>query len=75
MGYYPFRLVHNKVRLQRFVDLAKAKQGVTFVGCLGTYRYLDIHITIAEALDAAEQFLTAHKLANRIPTFCIDSFG
>ena len=70
--YYPIRLVHDKARLQRYVELAKAEQGVTFVGRLGTYRYLDMHITIAEALDAAEQFLTAQDAGNQAPTFCID---
>lgn len=70
--YYPIRLVHDKARLQRYVELAKAEQGVTFVGRLGTYRYLDMHITIAEALDAAEQFLTAQDAGTPAPTFCID---
>ncbi|NVN43536.1 UDP-galactopyranose mutase [Asaia siamensis] len=70
--YYPIRLVHDKARLQRYVELAKAEQGVTFVGRLGTYRYLDMHITIAEALDAAEQFLSAREAGISAPTFCID---
>ncbi len=70
--YYPIRLVHDKARLQQYIERAKAERGVTFVGRLGTYRYLDMHITIAEALDAAEQFLTAQGLGTSAPTFCID---
>lgn len=70
--YYPIRLVHDKARLQQYIARAKAERGVTFVGRLGTYRYLDMHITIAEALDAAEQFLAAQGLGTSAPTFCID---
>ena len=39
---------------------AERLSGVTFVGRLGTYRYLDMDVTIREALDAAQTFL-AHR--------------
>ena len=51
--YYPVRLVTEKAMLGRYVELAQAEAGVTFVGRLGTYRYLDIDVTIREALDCA----------------------
>ncbi len=51
--YYPIRMVEEKALLTRYVDLARAEQGVTFVGRLGTYRYLDMDVTIREALDCA----------------------
>ena len=34
---------------------------VCFLGRLGTYRYLDMDVTIREALDAADQFLAWMK--------------
>lgn len=57
--YYPIRLVEEKSMLAQYVDLANATPGVTFVGRLGTYRYLDMDVTIREALDTAQAFLAA----------------
>ena len=54
--YYPIRLVEEKALLEQYVDLARATPGVTFVGRLGTYRYLDMDVTIREALDTAQAF-------------------
>jgi UDP-galactopyranose mutase len=51
--YYPIRLVHEKAMLGKYVERARAEAGVTFVGRLGTYRYLDMDVTIREALDCA----------------------
>lgn len=63
--YYPIRLVKEKALLQDYEALAQSEEGVTFVGRLGTYRYLDMDVTIAEALDCAEQFL---KQTDKHPT-------
>lgn len=57
--YYPIRLVEEKSLLAQYVALAEAAPAVTFVGRLGTYRYLDMDVTIREALDTAEAFLAA----------------
>lgn len=70
--YYPIRLVHDKERLERYVGLAQAEKNITFIGRLGTYRYLDMHITIAEALEASECFLAAREAGEAVPTFCVD---
>jgi len=64
--YYPIRLVEDKVLLKRYVDLATKTNGVTFVGRLGTYRYLDMDVTIKEALQTAEALTKAFEL-ERIP--------
>lgn len=66
--YYPIRLVDDKALLKKYVDIAKQESKVTFVGRLGTYRYLDMHVTIAEALDVAELYLTSKMM----PVFCVD---
>ena len=55
--YYPIRLVREKALLEDYVRLAQDTPGVTFVGRLGTYRYLDMDVTIREALDTAAAFL------------------
>ena len=55
--YYPIRLVAEKAMLRDYVELAQNTEGVSFVGRLGTYRYLDMDVTIREALDTARTFL------------------
>src|SRR5690554_6120921 len=40
--YYPIRQVREKAFLADYVTRAEAESGVTFVGRLGTYRYLDM---------------------------------
>ena len=53
--YYPVRLVDDKELLDEYEARAETTDGVTFVGRLGTYRYLDMDVTIAEALEAADR--------------------
>lgn len=55
--YYPIRQVDEKALLADYVARAEAETGVTFVGRLGTYRYLDMDVTIREAMDTAAVFL------------------
>ncbi len=57
--YYPIRLVNEKMLLEKYVAHARGERGVTFVGRLGTYRYLDMDVTIREALDTARAYLSA----------------
>lgn len=67
--YYPIRLVNEKAMLGAYVALAEAEKGVSFVGRLGTYRYLDMDVTIREALDAATSFLGHLQAGTPIPAF------
>ena len=62
--YYPIRLVGDKDLLRGYVQLAEATRGVTFVGRLGTYRYLDMDVTIAEALKAGRAAALAFRSGN-----------
>lgn len=64
--YYPIRLVDDKVLLNQYMTLACQTNGVTFVGRLGTYRYLDMDITIKEALETAG-FINRDLKAREIP--------
>ena len=57
--YYPLRLVNDKAVLGEYVKLAEEERGVTFVGRLGTYRYLDMDVCIEEALQTAAAYLGA----------------
>lgn len=49
--YYPLRLEGDKSMLQQYMSLAEKTRNVTFIGRLGTYRYLDMHVVIGESLD------------------------
>ena len=71
--YYPIRLADDKSLLSRYVDAARAETGVTFVGRLGTYRYLDMDVTIAEALTAADGILEAVKAGAAIPPLFVNA--
>ncbi|MFG6604721.1 MULTISPECIES: UDP-galactopyranose mutase [unclassified Sulfitobacter] len=55
--YYPIRQVKEKALLAEYEALAAEVENVTFVGRLGTYRYLDMDVTIREALDVARAYL------------------
>ncbi len=69
--YYPIRLTEEQALLREYVALAESEPGVSFVGRLGTYRYLDMDVTIAEALAAAESFLDIRAKNGQIPAFFI----
>lgn len=60
--YYPIRLVDEQKMLKTYLEEAKNEKGVTFVGRLGTYRYLDMDVTIAEALETSSSFLNNKTL-------------
>lgn len=70
--YYPIRQVKEKAQLGKYVELAKTQRRITFVGRLGTYRYLDMDVTIAEAMDVAREFVALVKNKKSIPTFFVD---
>lgn len=60
--YYPIRLVDEQTMLNTYLEEAKKEKDVTFVGRLGTYRYLDMDVTIAEAIEIASNFLSKKML-------------
>ena len=72
--YYPIRLVKDKSQLTSYIKLANGEKKVTFVGRLGTYRYLDMHVTIEEALETAKLFLISRHKKNNMPAFCVEPF-
>ena len=54
--YYPIRLVEEMTMLDEYIELTKMEKSVTFVGRLGTYRYLDMDVTIREAFAVAADY-------------------
>lgn len=69
--YYPIRLTQDKSQLSEYVALAKQERNITFVGRLGTYRYLDMHVVIREALDTVDRFLAAAAENRAMPSFVV----
>ena len=57
--YYPKRLPPDLDRLRKYVTAAEQEENVHFLGRLATYRYLDMHVVIAEALDLAADYIRA----------------
>ncbi|WP_339386201.1 UDP-galactopyranose mutase [Vibrio caribbeanicus] len=71
--YYPIRFSGGEEinKLQQYIDLAKHQDKVTFIGRLGTFRYLDMDNTIREALDCANESLTLLQNNQPIPAFFV----
>lgn len=67
--YYPLRLAGEMSQLRAYAAHAMAESGITFVGRLGTYRYLDMDVTIREALDTARTFLARQAEGATMPAF------
>ncbi|HMK03740.1 MAG TPA: UDP-galactopyranose mutase [Ferruginibacter sp.] len=67
--YYPKRLEKDKNLLMQYRSDAETLQNVSFLGRLATYRYMDMHHVIGEALNFAASFLQAIASAERPPVF------
>lgn len=70
--YYPIRLVKEKAMLSKYLDKANQLSDISFVGRLGTYRYLDMDVTIREALDASRTFMQCKDKARKVPVFFVE---
>ncbi|MTH62199.1 UDP-galactopyranose mutase [Paracoccus litorisediminis] len=70
--YYPIRQQAERELLLQYVKIAKGERGITFVGRLGTYRYLDMDVTIREALDCAREWLLADECGGELPIFSVN---
>jgi UDP-galactopyranose mutase len=71
--YYPIRQVKEKEQLLQYITAAQSASGVTFMGRLGTYRYLDMDVTIKEALEVAEMFLNCRRDNRPMPPLVVDA--
>lgn len=64
--YYPIRLVKEKSILENYLEKSKLEKKISFVGRLGTYQYLDMDQTIAEALKLSREFLSKNLSENHV---------
>ncbi len=55
--FYPLRLAHDRQLLDLYLKQIAEEERVTFLGRLGTYRYIDMDVAIGEALHVADRFL------------------
>jgi UDP-galactopyranose mutase len=55
--YYPKRLAGDKAVLDAYGEAAHEDRKVSFLGRLGTYRYLNMDLVIDEAMDLGQRFL------------------
>lgn len=67
--YYPKRLQNDKTLLLQYRADAAQLSGVSFLGRLATYRYMDMHHVIGEALNFANSFVQAWEQQQSLPVF------
>lgn len=67
--FYPKRLEEDLVRLKKYRQKAEMQNHVSFLGRLGTYRYLDMQHVIAEAIEYAKLFSESIKSGHPIHPF------
>ena len=72
LPYYPVRLTAAQPLLDTYQQAARSLERITFIGRLATYRYLDMDVTIREALDAARAYLAAQAGGGTLPVFLHD---
>lgn len=71
--YYPVRLVNDRILLDNYISMARKEKNVSFLGRLGTYRYLDMDVTIKEALHASDVIERAFQSSSfSLPVFFVD---
>jgi UDP-galactopyranose mutase len=58
--YYPINAAADRERLLTYREMADRERGVLFGGRLGTYKYLDMHMAIASALNMYDNRLRPH---------------
>lgn len=70
--YYPLRLAGDERRLEDYVELARRSTGVTFLGRLGSYAYIDMDMAVKRALDMAATALSSLRDGQAPPVFAQD---
>lgn len=67
--YYPKRLAADIELLKNYRAKATAQHHTSFLGRLATYRYMDMHHVIGEALEFARQFISSIQQGQTPPVF------
>lgn len=55
--YYPVHLLEGNAILEQYKRLTEREPRVSFVGRLGSYRYMDMDVSVRAALDTAREWL------------------
>lgn len=69
LPYYPKRLAADKHMLTAYREQAASLKGISFLGRLATYRYMDMHHVIGEAMQFAETCIAHLKNNTALPVF------
>ncbi len=69
LPYYPKRLAVDKELLLKYRQDATLLTNVSFLGRLATYRYMDMHHVIGEAMQFAREFITCSQQGKAAPIF------
>ena len=67
--YYPVRFAGQNQLLDQYKALAKQLSNVSFLGRLGTFRYMDMDVTILEALNASDTIVSYLSNKTSLPPF------
>lgn len=67
--FYPKRLAVDHEILGKYIQRAAADSGVTFMGRLGTYRYIDMWKAAQEALELGDTVIDALQKGRKLPVF------
>ncbi|RYY46052.1 MAG: UDP-galactopyranose mutase [Chitinophagaceae bacterium] len=67
--YYPKRLQQDKELLLKYRADAERLDKTAFLGRLATYRYMDMHHVIGEALEYSQAFISALHANHKPPVF------
>lgn len=67
--YYPKRLSADMEIFEQYRATALTEQKISFLGRLATYRYMDMHHVIGEALRFSRSFLQAQTEETPLPVF------
>ncbi len=67
--YYPKRLEKDKIMLDAYRTEAEQSSNLSFLGRLATYRYMDMHHVIGEALAFSQSFIQSLSAGSKAPVF------
>lgn len=67
--YYPKRLANDMELLKKYREKAGKQNKVSFLGRLATYRYMDMHHVIGEAMQFADTFVKSVQSGKAAPVF------
>jgi UDP-galactopyranose mutase len=69
LPYYPKRLEADKELLKKYRKKAEELESVSFLGRLATYRYMDMHHVIGEAMEFSKNFILSINSNETLPIF------